>query len=140
MVQILSSIIAIVAVTAIAWLYSQQKRRHRLLDHHREWITDAIKSITAEADRTRLHLGAIPKIDVPATFEQLRSLVADQPGEIISDVEEMERLWNELRTILAEISQSSPNSTLANSVGSARASKIASRIDELGQDILRSLE
>lgn len=140
MVEIISSIIAIAAVTAIAWLYSQQKRKHRLLDHHRDWITDAINTITTEADRKRQHLNAVPKIDVTATLEQLRGLVADQPGEIISDVEEMERLWNELTSILAEITQASPNSTLQNSVATARASKLANRIGELGQNILQGLE
>ena len=137
-VEIIASVIAVLAVTAVAWMYSQQRRRHRLPDHHREWIKEALDSITREADKKRLHLNAVPVIDVGATFAQLHSLVEAQPGEVVSGAEELERLWNELNDLVEE-TVPEPDASEISSL-KARATRLADRMDQLALEIQQELE
>lgn len=139
LVEAVASIAAVLIVTLIAWLYSQQHRRHRMTDQHRKWIQEALDTITHEAARKREHLHAVPKIDVAATFEQLNTLVQEQPGEVLSEVEELQRLWIELENLPEETAQESTPTAVQPATLAARAAKLADRIDELAEDMVTEL-
>lgn len=134
-IELVAAVVAVLGVTAIAWLFSLQRRQHRLLDHHREWIDEALQSIVGEANRKREHIHAVVIGDVAATFTQLCSLVEDQPGAVLSDAEEMQRLWNELDALGAEAVNDAQAGMLT-----ARAGKLADRIEELAAEIHEKLE
>ncbi|HKI75230.1 MAG TPA: hypothetical protein VJ998_11315 [Pseudomonadales bacterium] len=139
-IEIITSVVSVLAVTSIAWLYSQQRRHHRLSDAHREWIDEALSSIGEEVSRKREHSNAVAKADVDATFSQLTQLIEHQPGEIITDVEEMQRLWTELDTVLDDYGGHLPSDETELTTLKARALKIADRIEALADDIRRGLE
>lgn len=138
-VEVIASAMAVLAVTAIAWLYSQQRRRSRMSDQHRQWIEDALAIITQEASRKREQLNAIPNMDVTATLAQLNSLVEEQPGQVLSDVEELRRLWTELEHLPKETAEDSTPTAVQPSTLAARAAKLADRIDELAENMLTEL-
>ena len=128
-VEVISSVAAVAAVSAIAWLYSQQRRQHRLLDHHREWIQEALESITHEADRKREHIHTPTITDVPETFLQLYQLIEHQPAEVRNGAREMERLWNELHKLTGD-----------DVDDASRAAALADSIESLAGDILQELD
>ena len=139
-IEIIASVVAMVSVTAIAWLYSQQRHRHRLSDHHRDWIADTLATISDESNRKREHTNAVPRNDMPATFTQLMSLLEHQSGDVISDAEEMQRLWVEMDTLLDEFGGDLPSDESKLTILKARVQKLADRIDELANEIQQGLE
>lgn len=138
--EVVASAAAVLSVTAVAWLYSQQRRQHRLFDHHIEWIEEALESITEEAGRKREHTNAVARTDVAATFEQLLSLTENQPGKLVSDVEEMQRVWTELDTLLDEFGGNLPSDESQLMNLKKRAIKMAQRIDELADQVRKELD
>lgn len=138
-IEIASSAIAVLAVTTIAWRYSQQRRRHRLTDAHRELIQNALDTITRETARKRDDSTATPNSDILSTFVQLHALIEEQSGEVRSDARKMQRLWIELDGLFDETSQDNTSATTRAAILASRAATLADLIDGLAADILTEL-
>lgn len=128
-VGIISSVVAILAVTIIAWFYSLQRRQHKLQDAHRERIQEALASISREATRKREHPDAPPAIDVSKIFARLHALLEDQLSEVVAEARQIERLWVELNALQTD-----------NQADVFRAGELVERIKTLATDILQEMD
>lgn len=140
MLEISVAVVAIVAIAAIIWMTASRRNKRTARNSRKQWIIDALRSITDEANRKRLHIHAPHKIDVNEAFVQLRKLTADHQREIVDAIDEMEKLWQELDSQFAEFAQGSSASTLQTSLLTAKTTKLANRLGEAAKRIEERLE
>ncbi|XOV88133.1 MAG: hypothetical protein ACFHX7_24775 [Pseudomonadota bacterium] len=139
MLELVLLVAAILAVVAIYWSIRRQQNRNLSREQHRAWILEAVAAIDCEANRKRLDLNATPKIDIPATFDELRRLTADYPKEIREHIEDMAQTWQTLESHLADYTAQSTASTLQNSILANRTSKLANHMGEVAEKLKTGL-
>ncbi len=139
MLELVLLIAAIAIVVVIYWSIRRQQSRSLFREQHRTWILEAVAAIDCEANRKRLDLNASPKIDVSATFDELRRLTGDYPPEIREHIEDMTQTWQALETHLADYTAQSTASTLQNSILANRTSKLANHMGEVAEKLTAGL-